>query len=290
MMKTRGARYFSNYLGPAVGGPPGLVSSWVNLLFQPCSTRPKRNRAFHAIRAISFDGLPAFNLIRIPHPWRFSMSWDMCAWCDFQMPCLHAPKMLLVLLPHCWLVKKCCCIIHIQTLWCARSALENLHVSNSLRVAVKSRQCWSRTHSHNFITSQHTKSHYLATGEGGRSFFLNSPAASSLFNRILNSNGVENFIMAVPPAAVPAHPCARSLHLHNHLNRALAPPFKTAAPASLSRCVCGWNLSRVQTRTQSSLLFAHFEVSNSKRFQHLFAFTKCTSREFKRKALCALKI
>lgn len=38
-------------------------------------------------------------------------------------------------------------------------------VSNSLRAAVKSRQCWSRTHSHNFITSQHTKSHYLATGE-----------------------------------------------------------------------------------------------------------------------------
>lgn len=88
-----------------------------------------------------------------------------------------------------------------------------------------------------------TQFHYFATHKiplprhgrkGRRTFFLNSPAASSLFNRILNSNGVENFIMAVPPAAVPAHPCARSLHLHNHLNRALAPPFKTAAPASLS--------------------------------------------------------
>ena len=254
MMKTRGARYFSNYSAGC------RRTAWAGFLgfiyYSTSSTRTKRNRDFHAIRAISFDGLPAFNLIRTPHPQRSAQLRHVCMmwFSNALFACAENPARAL---PHCWLVKNVAAS-SIFRRFDARGLRGESRVSNSLRAAVKSSECWSRTHSHNFITSQHTKSHYLATGEGGRTFFLNSPAASSLFNRILNSNGVENFIMAVPPAVVPAHPCARSLHLHNHLNRALAPPFKTAAPASLSlSAVCAAEISLESKRAHKAPFYLH---------------------------------
>jgi len=103
------------------------------------------------------------------------------------------------------------------------------------------------SHAHNFII-RNTQNPITSPREEKEELSQQSGAtSSSLFNRILNSNGVENFIMAVPPA-VP-HPCA-ALHLHNHLNRALAPPFKTARGS-----IPVAEISQVQTRSTKPPLF-----------------------------------
>lgn len=154
-MKTRGARYFSNY---SAGCRRTAWAGFLGLIYYSTSstTRTKRNRDFHAIRAISFDGLPAFNLIRTPHPQRASQ-FEICVrmmwFSNALFACAENPARAL---PHCWLVKNVAAS-SIFRRFDARGLRGESRVSNSLRAAVKSSQSAGPARTHTISLLRNTQ-------------------------------------------------------------------------------------------------------------------------------------